>query len=318
LFVPVLEWVVVLTVTIAVLLFDIVIVARHPREPTMRECTIALSVYIGLALVFGIWVWLFHGHQFALEFFAGWITEYSLSVDNLFLFIVIMATFKVPKVYQQQVLLVGIVIALVFRGIFIALGALAIQQFSWVFYIFGAFLVYTAVGLARDAHRDADAENAAVRFARRHLNTTDQWRGLKLYVKDGSGWRLTPMLFVILALGSTDLIFALDSIPAIFGITREPYLVFAANVFALMGLRQLYFMLAGLLQRLVYLSKGVGAVLFFIGIKLMLQALRENNLPFINGGEHVDVPEVPTLLTLAVIVVTLAIAAAASLYNTRG
>jgi tellurite resistance protein TerC len=318
LFVPVLEWVVVLTVTIAVLLFDIVFVARHPREPTMRECTIALSVYIGLALVFGIWVWLFHGHQFALEFFAGWITEYSLSVDNLFLFIVIMATFKVPKVYQQQVLLVGIVIALVFRGIFIALGALAIQQFSWVFYIFGAFLVYTAVGLARNAHRDADAENAAVRFARRHLNTTDQWRGLKLYVKDGSGWRLTPMLFVILALGSTDLIFALDSIPAIFGITREPYLVFAANVFALMGLRQLYFMLAGLLQRLVYLSKGVGAVLFFIGIKLMLQALRENNLPFINGGEHVDVPEVPTLLTLAVIVVTLAIAAAASLYNTRG
>jgi tellurite resistance protein TerC len=318
LFVPVLEWVVVLTVTIAVLLFDIVIVARHPREPTMRECTIALSVYIGLALVFGIWVWLFHGQQFALEFFAGWITEYSLSVDNLFLLIVIMATFKVPRVYQQQALLVGIVIALVFRGIFIALGALAIQQFSWVFYIFGAFLVYTAVGLARDAHRDADAENAAVPFARRHLNITDQWRGLKLYVKDGSGRRLTPMLLVILALGSADLIFALDSIPAIFGITREPYLVFAANVFALMGLRQLYFMLAGLLQRLVYLSKGVGAVLFFIGIKLMLHALRENNLPFINGGEHVDVPEIPTLLTLAVIVVTLAIAAAASLYNTRG
>jgi tellurite resistance protein TerC len=315
--VPVLEWVVIVIVTIAVLLFDIVIVARHPREPTMRECTIALSVYIGLALVFGIWVWLFHGHQFALEFFAGWITEYSLSVDNLFLFIVIMATFKVPKVYQQQVLLVGIVLALVFRGIFIALGALAIQRFSWVFYIFGAFLVYTAVGLARDAHRDADAENAAVRFARRHLNTTDQWRGLKLYVKDGSGRRLTPMLFVILALGSTDLIFALDSIPAIFGITREPYLVFAANVFALMGLRQLYFMLAGLLQRLVYLSKGLGVVLFFIGIKLMLHALRENNLPFINGGHHVDVPEIPTLLSLAVIVVTLVIAAAASLYATR-
>jgi tellurite resistance protein TerC len=316
--VPVLEWVVIVIVTIAVLLFDIVIVARHPREPTMRECTIALSVYIGLALVFGIWVWLFHGHQFALEFFAGWITEYSLSVDNLFLFIVIMATFKVPKVYQQQVLLVGIVLALVFRGIFIALGALAIQRFSWVFYIFGAFLVYTAVGLARDAHRDADPENAAVRFARRHLNTTDQWRGLKLYVKDGSGRRLTPMLFVILALGSTDLIFALDSIPAIFGITREPYLVFAANVFALMGLRQLYFMLANLLQRLVYLSKGVGAVLFFIGIKLMLQALRENNLPFINGGKHVDVPEVPTLLSLGVILVTLAVAAAASLSTTRG
>jgi tellurite resistance protein TerC len=306
------------TVTIAVLLFDIVIVARRPREPSMRECTIALSAYVGLALIFDVWVWVSHGRRFALEFFAGWITEYSLSVDNLFLFIIIMTAFKVPKVYQQQALLVGIVIALVFRGIFIALGALAIQRFSWVFYIFGAFLVYTAVGLARDAHRDADAENAAVRFARRHVNTTDQWRGLKLYVKDGSGRRLTPMLFVILALGSTDLIFALDSIPAIFGITREPYLVFAANVFALMGLRQLYFMLANLLQRLVYLSKGVGAVLFFIGIKLMLQALRENNLPFINGGKHVDVPEVPTLLSLGVILVTLAVAAAASLSTTRG
>jgi tellurite resistance protein TerC len=313
--VSVLEWVVIVTVTIAVLLFDIVIVARRPREPSMRECTIALSAYVGLALIFDVWVWVSHGRRFALEFFAGWITEYSLSVDNLFLFIVIMAAFKVPKVDQQQVLLVGIVIALVFRGIFIALGALAIQRFSWVFYIFGAFLVYTAVGLARDNH-DADAENAAVRFARRHVNTTDQWRGLKLYVKDGSGRRLTPML-VILALGSIDLIFALDSIPAIFGITRETYLVFAANVFALMGLRQLYFMLANLLQRLVYLSKGLGVILMFIGIKLILQALRENNLPFINGGKHVDVPEVPTLVSLGVILVTLAVAAAASLSTTR-
>jgi tellurite resistance protein TerC len=314
--VSVLEWVVIVTVTIAVLLFDIVIVARRPREPSMRECTIALSAYVGLALIFDVWVWVFHGHRFALEFLAGWITEYSLSIDNLFLFIIIMTAFRVPKVYQQQALLVGIVIALVFRGIFIALGALAIQRFSWVFYIFGAFLVYAAVGLARD-HHDSDAENAAVRFVRRHVNITDQWRGLKLYVKDGSGWRLTPMLLVILALGSTDLIFALDSIPAIFGITREPYLVFAANVFALMGLRQLYFMLANLLQRLVYLSKGLGVILMFIGIKLILQALRENNLPFINGGEHVDVPEVPTLLTLGVILVTLAAAAAASLYTTR-
>ncbi len=316
-FVPVLEWVAILTVTIAVLLFDIVIVARRPREPTMRECTIALSAYVGLALIFAVWVWLFHGHQYALEFLAGWITEYSLSVDNLFLFIAIMATFKVPRVYQQQALLVGIVIALVFRGVFIAVGALAIQRFSWVFYIFGALLVYTAVGLARDAHHDVNAENAAVRFARRRLNSTDQWRGLKLYVNDGSGRRLTPMLLVILALGSTDLIFALDSIPAIFGLTHEAYLVFAANVFALMGLRQLYFMLAKLLQRLVHLSKGLGVILLFIGVKLMLHALRENSLPFINGGKHVDVPEVPTLLTLAVIVAILVVAAAASLYATR-
>lgn len=316
--VHVIEWIVILTVTIAVLSFDIVIVARRAREPTMRECTIALSAYVGLALIFAVWVWVFHGHQYALEFLAGWITEYSLSVDNLFLFIVIMATFKVPKVYQQQALLVGIVIALVFRGVFIALGALAIQRFSWVFYIFGAFLVYIAVGLARDTHEDVNAENATIRFARRHLKISDQWRGLKLYVNDGSGRRLTPMLLVILALGSTDLIFALDSIPAIFGLTREAYLVFAANVFALMGLRQLYFLLANLLARLVYLSKGLGIILLFIGIKLVLQALAENDLPFINGGEHVNVVQVPTLLTLAVIVVTLAITTAASLYATRG
>ncbi len=315
--VHVLEWVVISTVTITVLLFDIVIVARRPREPTMRECTIALSAYVGLALIFAIWVLVFHGHQYALEFLAGWITEYSLSVDNLFLFIVIMATFKVPKVYQQQALLVGIVIALVFRGVFIALGALAIQQFSWVFYIFGAFLVYIAVGLARQTHLEANAENAAVRFARRHLKIADQWRGLKLFVNNGSGWRLTPMVLVIVALGSTDLIFALDSIPAIFGLTREAYLVFAANVFALMGLRQLYFMLSSLLQRLVYLSKGLGVILLFIGFKLVLQALRENDLSFINGGKHVDVPEIPTLLTLAVIVVTLGVTTAASLYASR-
>jgi tellurite resistance protein TerC len=209
------------------------------------------------------------------------------------------------------------VIALIFRGIFIALGAAAIQRFSWVFYLFGSFLVYTAIRLARGTGHDANVENAAVRFARRHLNATDSWHGLRFYVKEGSRRSMTPMLLVILALGVADVIFALDSIPAIFGITREAYLVLAANVFALMGLRQLYFLLANLLQRLVYLSKGLGIVLSFIGIKLILQALRENNLPFINGGKPVDVPEVPTLLTLAVIVVSLAITVAASLYATR-
>jgi TerC family integral membrane protein len=313
------EWLVTLGVTIAVLLFDVVVIARRPREPAMRECGIALSAYVGLAVIFGTWVWFVHGHQFALEFLAGWITEYSLSVDNLFIFIIIMATFNVPKVYQQQALFVGIVIALVFRGTFIALGALAIQQFSWVFYIFGAFLVFIAVRMARDTQHDADVENAVVRFARRHLNTTDRWDGLKLYVKNGSGRPpnrlLTPMLLVILALGGADLIFALDSIPAIYGLTHEPYLVFAANVFALMGLRQLYFLLGGLLKRLVYLSQGLAVILLFIGIKLTLHALRENDVPFINGGEHVNVPPVPTLLSLAVIVLTLIVTAAASLYT---
>ena len=316
-FVSVLEWLGMAAVTIAIFAYDVVIVARRPREPTMRECAITLSVYVGLAGLFAIWVWLFHGHRYAIEFLAGWVTEYSLSVDNLFLFIIVMAAFHVPKVHQQQALFVGIVIALVLRGIFILLGALAIARFSWVFYIFGGFLTYTAVRLVRDAHRDVDADNPVVEFVRRHLKTAETWDGLKLYVKDGSHRRLTPMLLVVLALAGTDLFCALDSIPAIFGLTREPYLVFAANVFALMGLRQLYFMLAGLLQRLAYLSLGLGVVVLFIGVKLILQALRENNLPFINGGQPLNVPEIPTLLSLAVIVVTLVVAAAASLYTTR-
>jgi len=315
--VSLLEWVVTLGATTAVLLFDVAVMAHRSGEPTMRRCAIALSAYIGLAVLFGIWTWYFHGQQYALEFFAGWITEYSLSIDNLFIFVIIMTSFNVPRVYQRQVLFVGIVIALIFRGIFIALGAAAIQRFSWVFYLFGGFLVSTAVRLARGVEHDANVENAAVRFARNHLNATDGWHGLKLYVKEGSQRSMTPMFLVIVALAVADLIFALDSIPAIFGLTREAYLVFAANVCALMGLRQLYFMLANLLQRLVYLSKGLSVILLFIGIKLILQALRENDLPFINGGKHVNVPQVPTLLTLAVIAVTLIVAAAASVYATR-
>jgi tellurite resistance protein TerC len=266
---------------------------------------------------FGIWTWYRHGQQFAVQFFAGWLTEYSLSVDNLFIFVMIMSSFRVPKVYQRQALFVGIVLALVFRGIFIALGAAAIQRFSWVFYLFGAFLVYTAIRMARGTEHGGNVENAAVRFARSHFNVTDAWHGLKLYVKEESRLSMTPMLLVVVALGVADLIFALDSIPAIFGLTREAHLVFAANVFALMGLRQLYFLLENLLQRLVYLSKGLGVILFFIGTKLVLEALRENDVPFINGGKHVNVPEIPTLLTLAVIAVVLAVTAAASLYRTR-
>jgi TerC family integral membrane protein len=312
-----LEWFVTLGVTIAVLLFDVVVIARRPHEPTMRECAIALSVYIGLAVLFGAWVWFFHGGQFGLEFFAGWLTEYSLSVDNLFIFIIIMASFNVPKKYQQQALLVGIVLALIFRGIFIALGAVAINQFSWVFYVFGAFLVYTAINLVRDTDHDDDADNAVIRFARNHLKSTDKWDGLKLYIKEDGKRLMTPMFLVIVALGTTDLLFALDSIPAIYGLTSEPYLVFTANVFALMGLRQLYFLLGGLLKRLVYLSQGLAFILFFIGVKLVLHALHENEVPFINGGEHVNVPEIPTLLSLAVIVVTLVITTVASLYKTR-
>lgn len=311
------EWAITLGVTLAVLLVDVLVFARRPHEPSRRECVVALSIYVGLAIGFGLWVWHFHGDQFGLEFYAGWLTEYSLSIDNLFIFIIIMASFKVPKIYQQQALLIGIILALVFRGIFIALGAVAIKQFSWIFYIFGAFLVITAIRLARDTEHDDDADNAVVRFARTYLNSTEQWHGLKLYVKQGSKRVMTPMFLVILALGTTDLLFAVDSIPAIYGLTSEPYLVFTANVFALMGLRQLYFLLGDLLNRLVYLSQGLAFILFFIGVKLLLHALHENKLPFINGGDPVGVPEIPTLLSLAVIVLTLFLTMVASLLKTR-
>ncbi|NGX06136.1 TerC/Alx family metal homeostasis membrane protein [Mycobacteroides franklinii] len=315
-----LEWIITLAVTVAILLVDVVVIGRRPHEPSTRESATALSIYVGLAVAFGLWVWFFHGSQYGLEFYAGWLTEYSLSVDNLFIFLIIMASFKVPRVYQQEALLVGIVLALIFRGIFIALGAVAIEQFSWIFYLFGAFLVYTAINLARDTEHDDDADNAVVQFARKHLRTTDKWDGLRLWIRDGNanGARLiTPMFLVIVALGTTDLLFALDSIPAIYGLTKEPYLVFTANVFALMGLRQLYFLLGDMLKRLVYLSQGLAFVLFFIGVKLILHALHENELPFINGGEPVHVPEIPTLASLAVIVVTLLITTVASLYKTR-
>lgn len=312
-----LEWIITLAVTVAILLIDVIVIGRRPHEPSTRETATALSIYVGLAVAFGLWVWFFHGSQYGLEFYAGWLTEYSLSVDNLFIFLIIMASFKVPRLYQQEALLVGIILALIFRGIFIALGAVAINQFSWIFYLFGAFLVYTATNLARDTEHDDDADNAVVQFARKHLRTTDKWDGLRLWVRENGTRLMTPMFLVIVALGTTDLLFALDSIPAIYGLTKEPYLVFTANVFALMGLRQLYFLLGDMLKRLVYLSQGLAFILFFIGVKLILHALHENELPFINGGEPLHVPEIPTLASLAVIVVTLLVTTVASLYKTR-
>ncbi len=312
-----LEWTITIAVTVAVLLFDVVVIARNPHEPTLKECATALSVYVGLAIAFGIWTWTYHGHDYGVQFFAGWLTEYSLSVDNLFIFIIIMASFSVPRKYQQEALMVGIILALIFRAIFIALGAAAIENFSWVFYIFGAFLVFTAYKLIGNHDDETDGDNAIVQFARRRLPMTDRWEGLKLSVRENGKRLYTPMLLVIISLGTTDLLFALDSIPAIYGLTQEPYLVFTANVFALMGLRQLYFLLGDLVNRLVYLSYGLAFILAFIGVKLVLHALHENELPFINGGEHVKVPEIPTLLSLGVIIVTLVVTAVLSLMKTR-
>jgi tellurite resistance protein TerC len=312
-----LEWIVTLCLTGAILGFDMVVIARRPHEPTLGRCALALSGYIGLAAVFGGWVWLCHGQQFGLQFFAGWLTEYSLSIDNLFMFIVIMANFKVPKLHQLRALFFGVVIALILRGVLIAVGAAAIQRFSWVFYVFGAFLLFTAVRLARSTGHGKGGSSTVTRLTKSHLNTVESWDCMRLFTREGSKRVLTPIAVVVLALGATDLVFALDSIPAIYGLTSEAYLVFAANVFALMGMRQLYFLLGGLLSRLVFLSKGLAAVLFFIGVKLTLHALHENSLPFVNGGAPVRVPEISTAQSLGVIALTLAATTIASVFATH-
>src|SRR3954462_3455204 len=302
------------------LLGDLALVARRPHEPSVKEATAWVSFYVALALAFGVLMLVVTDAEHATEFYAGWLTEYSLSVDNLFVFVIIMARFRVPRHLQQEALMVGIIIALVLRGLFILAGAAVIERFVWVFYLFGAFLVYTAINLVR--HRDEDEdyeENAFIRRMRKVLPMTEDFQGAKIRVKQGGRKLWTPMIIVFLALGTTDLLFALDSIPAIFGLTREPFIVFTANVFALMGLRQLYFLLGGLLKRLVYLSLGLAVILAFIGVKLILEAVHENQLPFINGGEHVEaVPTIPIWLSLTVILGVLLVATVASLLKTRG
>jgi tellurite resistance protein TerC len=315
--VPEWVWWVTIGITVAVFVVDVAIIGRRPHEPSRREVTVALSVYISAAVLFGIGVWTLAGHQYGTEFFAGWLTEYSLSVDNLFVFIIIMSKLGVPRQYQQEALMIGIILALIFRGIFIALGAAAIDQFSWVFYIFGAFLIWTGAKLAKEGTEEDEEyqENRLVRWVRTVMPHTDDYRGGKLWVREHGKLLLTPMFIVAVALGTTDLLFALDSIPAIFGLTREPYLVLTANVFALMGLRQLYFLLGDLLKRLIFLSYGLAFLLAFIGVKLVLHALHTNELPFINGGHHVEwAPEIPILVSLGVIVTTLVVTAVLSLW----
>ncbi|ROR89310.1 TerC family protein [Nocardioides aurantiacus] len=315
-----LVWWLTIGITVAVLLFDILIIGRRPHEPSRREVSVALAAYIGLAIAFGIGVWVFAGHQYGTEFFAGWLTEYSLSVDNLFIFLIIMAKFGVPKELQQSALLVGIVLALIMRGIFIFVGAAAIEQFSWVFYIFGVFLIWTAAKLAKEGASDEEEEfeeNRLIKFVEKRFPATAEWHGSKIFTTENGKRVITPMFIVIIALGTTDLLFALDSIPAIYGLTEEPFLVLTANIFALMGLRQLYFLIGGLLERLVYLSFGLAFLLFFIGVKLILHAMHENELPFINGGEHIEwAPDIPTLVSLGVIIGTLVLTTVLSLAKT--
>jgi tellurite resistance protein TerC len=319
--VPFWAWALTIIAIVGMLLFDYVGHVRTPHAPTLRESSIWSAVYVGIAVVFGLLIFWFYGADYGGQYFAGYITEKSLSVDNLFVFVLIMAGFGVPRALQQKVLLFGITFALVLRTVFIAVGAAAIENFSWVFYLFGAILLYTAWVQARSGgHSDEEdyKENAVLRLARKVFPTTDEYHSDRMTVKVDGKRFITPLAIALIAIGSADIIFAVDSIPAIFGLTEETFLVFAANAFSLLGLRQLFFLIDGLLDRLVYLAYGLAVILGFIGAKLVIHALHTNELGFINGGEHITViPEIPTWLSLAVILVTLLVTTLASLAKNR-
>ena len=308
-----------LVVLLVILAVDVFLAFRRPHIPSTRESAIWIAFYVVLALVFAGVLFAIGDADHASEFLAGWLTEYSLSIDNLFVFLLIMSRFSVPRKYQQEFLMVGIIIALVLRGIFILLGVQLIEHVSWIFYLFGLFLIYTAAHQAFTDHSDEeDRESRLIAFLRSRLSFTEHFAGAKIRTVVNGKRLLTPALIVFIALGTTDLVFALDSIPAIFGITTNPFLVFAANAFALMGLRQLYFLLGDLVEKLVYLKYGIAAILAFIGVKLFLHALHENAVPFINGGHGVEwAPDISTLTSLGVIVVTMAIAVGASVIRLR-
>jgi len=306
-------WVATIAVLVTVLAVDFIYQVRNPHEPTFRESAIQVTMYISLALLFtfvvgGVW-----GPQFAQEYFAGYITEYSLSVDNVFVFLVIFTQFAVPRELRSQALLIGVGLALGLRLIFILLGAAFIENFSWAFYVFGAFLLLTALKILKDTY-DGLKDNGHSEYSggkviaaiQKFIPSTDEYHGNKMVLKV-SGKRLaTPLLMVMIAIGFTDLLFALDSIPAIYGLTDVPYIVFVANVFALLGLRQLYFLIGGLMERLKYLGIGLSIILGWVGIKLFIHALHKNELPFVNGGEKVTlIPEIGTELSLFVILITL-------------
>ncbi|EGD54047.1 TerC family protein [Gordonia neofelifaecis] len=314
-------WLITGAVILGLFVFDFFAHVRTPHEPTLRESGFWSAVYIGIAVLFGGFVWWKWGGTYGGEYFAGYVTEKALSVDNLFVFVVIMTKFAVPRVYQQKVLLLGIVMALVLRGVFIAVGAAAIDAYSWVFYLFGLFLIFTAVKLLRESDEPAEAEREREgrmeRIVKKWFRAADHYDGDRLTTKIDGKRYITPLLVVLIVIGFTDVLFALDSIPAIYGLTQQPYLVFTANAFALMGLRQLYFLLGGLLDKLIYLSYGLSFILGFIGVKLVLHALHENTLSFINGGMPVSVPEISTALSLGVIGGTLVVTTVASLAVSR-
>ena len=318
--VPLWVWAITVVVILGLLAFDFFFHVRKAHTPTLREAAVWSAIYVGLALLFGVMVWVFGGAQMGAEYFGGYITEKALSVDNLFVFLIIMSSFAVPREDQQKVLLFGIVFALIARTAFIFAGKAMIETFSWTFYLFGLILIVTAGKLLapeKDGEEEG-ADNFIIRLAKKYLRTTDHYDGDKLFTVENGRRVLTPMLLVMIAIGGTDILFALDSIPAIYGLTTNVFIVFTATAFSLMGLRQLYFLIDGLLDRLVYLKYGLSLILGFIGIKLILHALHENNLPFINDGEHVNVYEIEIGLSLSVILGILVVTVIASIVSPTG
>jgi len=320
--VPLEVWLITATIITAIIVVDLLFQVKRKGDPTFKESAIFTSIFLAAAIGFYFFVDQVWGKPYGSEYLAGFITEYSLSIDNLFIFLIIFTKLAVPEKAKRQALTIGILIALVLRFIFIAVGAVAIARFSWVFYIFGAFLIYTAYTLVRDHYKSHSADDAPggkfIDFIKRRVNVTDDYHGAKISIKKNGKRYYTPLLFAMIAIGSADLLFALDSIPAVYGLTKEPYIVFTANAFALLGLRHLFFLLSGLLNRLVYLGLGLSVILAWIGIKLVIHALHENELPFINGGKHFEgLPEISTNLSLGVILVTITIATVASLIKTR-
>jgi tellurite resistance protein TerC len=307
--VTLLTWALVIGAIMALIVVDLLTVSRKPHDVMFKEAAIWSIFYIGVAIAFGVWVWQTAGSQFGTEYFAAYLVEKSLSVDNLFVFIIILAQFAVPSIYHQRVLMFGVILALVLRAIFIAVGAAALAAFSFTFVIFGAILIWTGVGLFKHWDEDPSPEdNKLVKIVRKRIAMTDAYDGSKIFTRQNGKRIATPMFLVMIAIASTDLLFALDSIPATFGVTQEPFLVFAANAFALLGLRALYFLLKGLLDKLVYLSLGLSIILMFIGVKLIMTYVHEI---------WYEVPKIPTVVSLMVIALILIVSTVASLIKVK-
>lgn len=312
-------WFVVIAVIVGLVLFDYVVNVRRARSSTLRDAAVWSAVYVGTAVAFGVGVCAFGGISMSVEYFACYVSNEALSIDNLFIFLYIVSSFAVPRIAQQKVLLFGIVLALVARTGFIFIGAAFIAIFDWAFYLFGILLLIMAVNLAKRSGSDgSEADTVVGRVAGRLSRTWENFDGDRLFATRDGRRVMTPMLVVMIAVGAADLVFAFDSTPALFGLSQNVYLVFSATALSLLGLRQLYFLLDGLLDRLVYLPYGLAAILAFIGANLVLHALHDNNISFVNGGDAIPVGEVSTTTSLAVISVVLAIATAASLFSLRG